>query len=137
MAPISELAEGTKAVAAGQYHKKLPVDKKDDLGMLVASFNRMTERLAEARDAAEDSQRQLESQRAYLETVLEHLSSGVLSLDLELVLYTVNPAANQILGLSLEQYKGQAFNQLGDANPVLARFFESLEAGTVGITGPR
>ncbi len=132
MAPISELAEGTKAVAAGQYHKKLPVDKKDDLGMLVASFNRMTERLAEARDAAEDSQRQLESQRAYLETVLEHLSSGVLSLDLDLVLYTVNPAANQILGLSLEQYKGQAFTQLGDANPVLARFFESLEAHLKG-----
>ncbi len=132
MAPIGELAEGTKAVAAGQYHKKLPVDKKDDLGMLVASFNRMTERLSEARDAAEDSQRQLESQRAYLETVLEHLSSGVLSLDLDLVLYTVNPAANQILGLSLDQYKGKACDQLGDANPVLVRFFESLEAHLKG-----
>ena len=81
VAPIQELAEGTKAVAAGQYHKKLAVPQNDDLGMLVASFNRMTERLTVARDTGIINQRIIENQRTYLQTILEHLSSGVVSLD--------------------------------------------------------
>ena len=72
VAPIQELAEGTKAVAAGQYHKKLIVRQHDDLGMLVASFNRMTERLTVARDTTIINQRIIENQRTYLQTILEH-----------------------------------------------------------------
>ncbi len=127
MSPISELAQGTKAVAAGDYHKRLPVGKKDDLGMLVLSFNQMTERLAQARDAAEHSQRIVEGQRAHLQTVLEHLSSGAMSLDLDLVLDTVNAAASQILGANLSEYAGYRLSDLGRLNPLLSRFCESLE----------
>ena len=126
MAPISELAEGTKAVAAGEYHKKLPVGNKDDLGLLVLSFNQMTERLAEARDAAEISQRMVESQRAHLQTLLQHLSSGVISLDIDLKLDTVNASASHILGLSLEKYSGRGLRELGQISPPLARFCDSI-----------
>jgi nitrogen fixation/metabolism regulation signal transduction histidine kinase len=127
MAPISELADGTKAVAAGEYHKKLPVGKRDDLGMLVLSFNQMTERLAEARDAAETSQRIVESQRTHLQTVLEHLSSGVMSLDLNIVLDTVNAAANHILGVDLSKYQGCQLMEMARVNSMLGRFCESIE----------
>ncbi len=127
MAPISELAEGTKAVAAGEYHKRLPVGSKDDLGLLVASFNQMTERLSAARDAADRSQRLVESQRAYLETLLEHLSSGVMSLDRDQVLRTMNAAASQILGLNLEGYLERKLVDVGREHPTLARFCETLE----------
>ena len=127
MSPISELAQGTKAVAAGEYHKRLPVGKKDDLGLLVLSFNQMTERLAQARDAAEHSQRIVEGQRAHLQTVLEHLSSGVMSLDLDLVLDTVNAAASQILGVNLGDYTSYRLTELGQINAMLDRFCESLE----------
>jgi nitrogen fixation/metabolism regulation signal transduction histidine kinase len=134
MSPVSELAEGTKAVAAGEYHKRLPVAGKDDLGLLVQSFNQMTERLAAARDAADRSQRLVESQRAYLQTLLEHLSSGVMSLDKERVLHTVNAAASQILGLNLEMYLERKLSDLGREHPMLARFCETLEP-LVGNTG--
>lgn len=127
IAPISELAEGTEAVAAGEYHTRVPEGRKDDLGLLVRSFNRMTQRLGEARDAAENSQRLLERQRAYLQTVLQHLSSGVLSLDTNLILRTVNAAANQILELDLTQYQGRSLGALGKEHPILARFYESIE----------
>jgi nitrogen fixation/metabolism regulation signal transduction histidine kinase len=127
MAPISELAEGTKAVAAGEYHKRLPVGSKDDLGLLVASFNKMTARLAATRNAAERSQKLVESQRAYLQTLLEHLSSGVMSLDSGRVLRTVNAAASQILGLNLEGYLERTLADLGREHPTLARFSETLE----------
>jgi nitrogen fixation/metabolism regulation signal transduction histidine kinase len=126
MAPISELAEGTKAVAAGEYHKRLPVGSKDDLGLLVLSFNQMTERLSAAREVADRSQRLVESQRAYLQTLLEHLSSGVMSLDEEQVLRTVNAAASQILGLNLEGYLERRLADLGREHPTLARFCETL-----------
>jgi nitrogen fixation/metabolism regulation signal transduction histidine kinase len=127
MAPISELAEGTKAVAAGEYHKRLPVVSTDDLGLLVRSFNQMTQSLAAARDVAGRSQRLVENQRAYLQTLLDHLSSGVMSLDKDYVLHTVNAAAGHILGLNLESYLERKLVDLGREHPTLARFCETLE----------
>ncbi len=127
MAPIRELAEGTKAVAAGEYHKKLPVGSKDDLGKLVMSFNQMTEYLAVSRDAAESSQRMVEGQRAYLETILQHLSSGVISLDQTFVLRTVNAAANHILGVDLNAYVGYTLHDVLHGEPILKSLYRKLE----------
>jgi adenylate cyclase len=45
--PVRELAEGADRVAAGDYDQRLPVVQDDDLGVLVASFNRMQAGLAE------------------------------------------------------------------------------------------
>ncbi len=126
-APITELAEGTRAVAAGEYHKRLPVTKRDDLGMLVMSFNLMTERLADARDAADQSQRLVENQRTYLQTILNHLSSGVLSLDARLTLRTVNASASQILGLDLSRNVGRDLASLGREHPMLDHLCEAFE----------
>ncbi len=99
VAPVSDLAEGTRAVAAGQYDQQLPQGPEDELGFLVESFNAMTRALAQARDAALTSQRMVESQRAYLETVLARLSSGVLTLDSSGAPRTYNAAAMQILAM--------------------------------------
>ncbi|MEM8843658.1 MAG: ATP-binding protein [Pseudomonadota bacterium] len=122
VAPIQELAEGTKAVAAGQYHKKLVVPQNDDLGMLVASFNRMTERLTVARDTGIINQRIIENQRTYLQTILEHLSSGVLSLDGSLALKTINAAASDVLHTNMNQFLGKQFVQIGVVHSFLKDF---------------
>ena len=122
VAPIQELAEGTKAVAAGQYHKKLVVRQQDDLGMLVASFNRMTERLTVARDTTIINQRIIENQRTYLQTILEHLSSGVLSLDHTFVLKTINAAASEIFHVNMNQFIGKQFVQIGTTHDFLKEF---------------
>ncbi len=99
--PIGILADGTRAVAEGDYSKRLPVTSEDELGFLVRSFNDMTRRLSKARDQAQSSQQEIEGQRAYLETVLGSLSSGVLSISNDGELRTVNEAACQILGIDL------------------------------------
>lgn len=122
VAPIQELAEGTKAVAAGQYHKKLVVRQQDDLGMLVASFNRMTERLTVARDTTIINQRIIENQRTYLQTILEHLSSGVLSLDDSFALKTINAAASDIFNINMNQFIGKQFVQIGTTHNFLKDF---------------
>ena len=128
VAPIANIAAGTKAVAGGDYDRQLPVPRRaDELSFLVASFNTMTRRIRQARDQADQSQREVEGQRAYLETVLARLSSGVLTFDAQRRLRTTNPAAGKILGVDLEQVIGESVSTLGQDSPILRQFAEGLE----------
>ena len=124
--PIKDLAQGTKAVAEGQYNKKIPVERNDDLGMLVASFNQMTERLSLARDKAKLSQLLIDSQRNYLQTILENLSSGVISLDQNLVIKTANVTASQILNTDINEYIGRNVAQLSMGHENLKSFCDQI-----------
>ena len=101
MAPLRDLAEGTRAVASGDYSKQLPVKSSDELGVLVHSFNNMTGEINRTQQKERQTQDLLEDQRAYLETVLRRLSSGVLSFDLNHQLRTSNETAQQILSIEL------------------------------------
>jgi len=126
VAPIRDLAEGTRAVAAGDYDKRLPLPGRDELGFLVRSFNEMTYKIAQSQQAAIHSQRQAEEQRTYLEAVLGRLSSGVLTLDGNGVLHTVNAAAGQILGVELHDALGRPLQDLPGRHPALDQFVEAL-----------
>ncbi len=127
VAPISDLAEGTRAVAAGDYDTRLPLPGKDELGFLVRSFNEMTRKLARARDEAKRNREQVEGQRAYLEAVLGRLSSGVLTLDNNGVLRTANGAAGQVLNIELNRELGKTVTEvIAAGRPTLAQFFELL-----------
>ena len=127
-APIYELVEGTRAVAAGDYDKRLPLPGNDELGFLVSSFNDMTWKIAQARKDASNSQQQLQTQHAYLETVLANLSSGVLTLDAELNLRTCNKTAGQILGLDIDSFLQQPLKTLAKKNPGLQVFVDTVSA---------
>jgi nitrogen fixation/metabolism regulation signal transduction histidine kinase len=122
VAPIRDLAEGTRAVAAGDYDKRLPVSSNDELGFLVQSFNDMTRKIAQARDAVSMSRQQAESQRVYLMALLERLSSGVLTLDSQQHLRTANAAASQLLNTDLGAALGRTWEEIAAAHPHLAEF---------------
>lgn len=127
VAPIANIAEGTRAVAEGNYDRQLPVPRRaDELAFLVASFNAMTRRIAQARDQADRSQREVEGQRAYLETVLGRLSSGVLTFDATRKLRTANPAAEKILGVVLQQLTNAPLHSLAKESAVLRQFIDVL-----------
>ncbi len=126
VAPIRDLAEGTRAVAEGHYDRRIEPAGRDELGFLVRSFNTMTHKLARARDAAERSQRAVEDQRAYLEAVLGRLSSGVLTLDGDHTLRTVNTAAGQILGLEVGSCVGERLIDVSRQYPYLHRFADAI-----------
>lgn len=128
VAPVRDLAEGTLAVSRGRYDQRLPVATNDELGFLVKSFNQMTRNLAHARDQATRSQRLLERQRTYLETVLASLSSGVLTLRHDGRLRTANAAAGQILGVVRDELLDRAPMDIAATRPNLAPFCEIIEA---------
>ncbi len=128
VAPVRDLAEATRAVAEGDYSKRLPVASKDELGFLVRSFNDMTRRLSRARDAARESQQQVESQRAYLEAVLANLSSGVIGLDSDSVVRAVNSAARHNLGIDIESYLGKDIVDVSEDHAFLAPLIDVISS---------
>jgi len=135
VAPVSRLAEGTRAMAAGEYGTQLPPAGNDELGFLVRSFNDMSRRVADVRDAARQSQALVESQRAYLETVLGRLSSGVLALGRDGTLRTYNQAAEDILSVPLHEATGQPLSALVERFPDFSPFVEQIEAHPHGAEG--
>jgi nitrogen fixation/metabolism regulation signal transduction histidine kinase len=125
--PIRELAEATHAVAQGDYQKQIPVTSHDEIGILVESFNDMTRRIHRAQVQSKRSQQEAEIQRAYLETVLGHLSSGVLTFNQRLLLRTHNPAAAQILGTDLRAGERKPLAWLAENYPALQPLIEAVE----------
>ena len=96
-APLYILAEGTQAVAQGDFSPRQAIYSGDELGVLTQSFNRMTRQLNDARRETERHRSELESARGYLESILANLSTGVLVFDRHFVLRTVNEGALTIL----------------------------------------
>ncbi|HIO92136.1 MAG TPA: HAMP domain-containing protein [Leucothrix mucor] len=109
--PIRKLLDGTLAVASGNLYKKLPVSDKDDFSLLARSFNAMTSRLAEARKESESSQQQVQQQRDYLNIVLDHINSGVMTIDEDGIIHRTNAALEQVLQAPLNKYTGKTFEQ--------------------------
>ena len=128
-APLGLLAEGTRAVAQGDFTRRQPVTSRDELGVLTESFNTMTAQLAEAQQRTEESRRATETTRAYLESILGNLSAGVLAFDDRYRLRTANASAAVILQQPLAELTGVAARRLGRQAPALAPFAELVAEG--------
>ncbi|HQZ02555.1 MAG TPA: ATP-binding protein [Thauera sp.] len=124
-APLLILAEGTQAVAQGDFSQRQALPARDELGVLTQSFNRMTRQLEEARAAAQRSGAAVESARAYLESVLANLSTGVLAFSAEGKLRAANHGAMQVLGDELAGFEDIALAEW----PRLTHFRNALLDG--------
>jgi nitrogen fixation/metabolism regulation signal transduction histidine kinase len=121
-APLAALAEGTRAVAQGDFSRRQPVQSRDELGALTGLFNQMTAQLADAKAMSERQQVQVESARAYLESVLAHLSSGVMVVDEDFRVRTANASAVDILESPLADMEGEPLLQIAIDHPRLRPF---------------
>jgi two-component system nitrogen regulation sensor histidine kinase NtrY len=106
-APIKSLAEASKEVARGNLSHRVDTVGDDELALLAESFNQMTAELDQNRrhieagaTALQEKNLALEERRHYIETVLDSLSTGVISLDQNDFVTTINAAAASILKLS-------------------------------------
>ena len=104
--PVQMLAEGARAIGAGRLDLRLEPETTDELGSLVESFNMMAAELRSSQEKLDSSRRELEAKndevdgrRRYIETILERVATGVLSLDADGAILTVNGAAERLLGL--------------------------------------
>ena len=125
--PLALLAEGTKKIAKGNFKTMLPEKGKDELGVLVRSFNSMTRQLDQATQTSENNQIRLESARSYLETVLAHLSSGVIVINDAMEIKSFNIAASKILQVDLSKNKNQLLTSISNKNKLLKDFIVSIQ----------
>ena len=123
---LEALAEGTRAVAQGDFTEQYPIRSSDELGALTGLFNQMTRQLFEAKQASEQQQRVVESAKVHLESVLTHLSSGVLALDHELRLRSVNTSAAQILAAPLQEMQRMSLSQIAEKYSLLRSFCHTV-----------
>jgi nitrogen fixation/metabolism regulation signal transduction histidine kinase len=113
-APLFILAEGTQAVAAGDFSPRQALPARDELGVLTQSFNQMTRQLEDARAQAESNRAAVERNRAYLEGVLANLSAGVLAFSPDGHLRAANHGAMTILNDQLDGYERVRLNDWED-----------------------
>ncbi len=104
--PIKELAEGTKRIASGDYDFSIDLEARDEIGVLVDSFNRMTSDLRMSKNKLEEANRELlksnvelEQRRLYMEIVLANVAAGVVSADATGRILTINKSAGRMLGI--------------------------------------
>ena len=145
--PVAALAAGTEAISKGQLDYRVDIRATDELAELVQSFNSMAEQLESSRHQIEASSRDvgaaneaLERRRRYIETVLESLPTGVISIDASRRVTLANAAFSRMFYLDRSEYLTPAALTnlpLGDVVP--AEVLDDLEpllrrADRMGIT---
>jgi len=102
--PIRKLAEGTAAVAAGRFDYRIDEKSDDEVGVLIASFNKMTHDLQQSRE-------QVEQEVNYKKTILSNIETGVVSIDRTGRITTVNLSASEILGIQEQDVLGKRYDE--------------------------
>lgn len=120
--PIGEMREQALRIARGDYSRKVTVHGKDELGQLALTFNQLAEQIEETQDA-------MESERNRLNSVLSHMSDGVVATDRRGKVITINDMALSLLGISKEAAVGQNILNLLDIEKdyTLRKILESTE----------
>ncbi|HKF29526.1 MAG TPA: ATP-binding protein [Candidatus Binataceae bacterium] len=109
--PIKRLLQGTQAIAGGNLNYSIPQHGDDEIGRLIGSFNQMT---ADLRASAAE----LEQRRRYTETLLGNVSAGVVGLDPDGIVTTINPCAERLLGLEAANVIGRHYRNVFQASLV-------------------
>jgi len=113
--PIQKLAEGTRKVALGNWDYKVTAQANDEIGMLITSFNKMTDDLHSVHQSLQTSNQELDQRRDYIETVLENIASGVITIGRDGKITTINKAATKMLHLSKKEPIGVHYQTLFDS----------------------
>ncbi|NVN98413.1 MAG: HAMP domain-containing protein [Geobacteraceae bacterium] len=117
--PIQDLAEATRQIADGNLEIKLTGESQDEIGQLIHSFNKMTADLKTnqlaLRDANQElslSNQEIEGRRRYMETVLRHITAGVISTNSHGVITTINKSAENLLQVNRLEAIGRNFRDV-------------------------
>ena len=104
--PVQRLAAAAREIGAGRLDQRVEPQSHDEFGALVVAFNTMASELAASRRKVERStvelerkHQEVEGRRRYIETILERITTGVVSVDAAGAISTINSAAARLLNL--------------------------------------
>lgn len=110
--PIQELAQATEQVAKGDLDMRLPINRDDEIGLLVSSFNNMVRELKEGKESLQSAWLKSERSRLIIENIIKNINSGVIYLDAGNNILTINSAACKILAIAQEEIINKNYSVL-------------------------
>ncbi len=134
--PLEKLVLATRRVADGDLEFVMERESKDEMGLLVDSFNQMTlnlnssnKSLAETHTALQKSSQESEQRRRYTEIILQNVSAGVISLDEQGQITTINRFAEKLLNIDKFHFVGLNFRDVLSSHQaaIINGFIEELQ----------
>ncbi|MGE4492116.1 MAG: PAS domain-containing sensor histidine kinase, partial [Syntrophotalea sp.] len=117
--PIQELVSATKRIAGGDLTVQISPQSDDEIALLVEAFNKMTADLRKSQAGISDANRhlrasnqELDQRRRYMEIVLKNVTAGVISVDRQGRITTINKSAEKLLKIMPGKVLGQHFRQV-------------------------
>jgi len=135
--PVQTLALAAREIGAGHLDHRVQPETRDEFGSLIEAFNRMAGDLAASRRSLEQSaldlerkHQEVEGRRRYVETVLDRIATGVISIDTAGRIRTWNSAASRLLGIDTRVSGLAATTVFGSAElkPLTSVFDEAARA---------
>ena len=125
--PLAMLADATRQISKGNYKKIISKQGKDEIGVLISSFNSMTSQLEDATNNSEKDRERLEVSRTFLETILAHLTTGVIVLDQAKIIRLNNIAASKILKIKSSDMSNMPMSEIVDKYLLFKPIYEFVE----------
>ena len=125
--PVQRLAEGAAAISRGELAQRIEPTTADEIGGLAAAFNHMAVQLVQQRGALEDANAELQRHvvelvdlKSYTDNILASLTNGIVSVDLDGRVVTLNPVAELLTGFFKGEVAGRYCSEAFAHTPELS-----------------
>ncbi len=140
--PVRQLAEGATAISRGELMQRIEPSGFDEIGALAVAFNHMAAQLFQQRTELEDANHELrrrfdelEDVKRYTENILASLTTGIVTVDLEGRVVTLNPAAEMLTGFFAGEVVGRYCTELFAPTPTIGEMLMETLADRVPAVG--
>jgi PAS domain S-box-containing protein len=140
--PVRQLANGAVAIARGELNQRIEPVTDDEIGHLAAAFNHMAAELARQHAALENANAELRrgledlaDLKGYTDNILASLTSGIVTVDLEGRVVTLNPAAELMTGFFAGEVAGRYCTEVFVQTPDLAEVLMETLANRTPVLG--
>jgi two-component system nitrogen regulation sensor histidine kinase NtrY len=110
--PIEKLVQATREVSRGNLDVKVEDPASDEIGTLIDSFNQMIFDLKTSQMSIAQKTSELESRKRYIETILDNITTGVITLDGKGAIMTMNPSARGMLAIAEKDVIGKSYRTI-------------------------
>ncbi|MFQ5830939.1 MAG: ATP-binding protein [Candidatus Methylomirabilia bacterium] len=138
--PVRQLADGAAAIARGELNQQIQPSTSDEIGHLAVTFNHMAAQLFEQRTALEATHAELGRRfeeladlKSYTDNILASITSGIITLDLDGHVVTLNPAAELVTGLFAAEATGRYCTEVFVHTPELVEVLMETLASRTGV----